>query len=441
MPAPATHPSLLRDRGLWTVVLLTAAIRAALIAVAITFCWDQWWLKHLLVDVSNWGKFLLQSERGMIPYVEFSVEYPVGAGLLYWLLRPVIFLEDFRRAVIAHAAVMTAVDLLNAGLLYKLIRDVRPDRARVLTLLFTLSFTALVLSPPRFDSIVVLFVLLGLLAHRQDRPLWATLFWSLGALVKWYPAVLIAVQELRALRVEGRKGQWLRSGLIFAGVTIAVNAPFVILSYALRGNLDAWAYPYRFHMQRPLYWDTLLGVGQLWLGPLSFEKYASLVSLVLLAAVLLARPAMSLEYKATLACIAGLVVNRVYSPQFHLWFYPLLLLGMAQEVGPAFRRLLATYVTLDVLNVIVYPITFAHTMLEVQTKPYAARLTGGLWTVLFSATIVVRTFCLIALARALFRSAVAERAGSLEATPASVVGAAAAGCAPPDPSSATAPRP
>jgi hypothetical protein len=381
----------------------TLAARAALAFAAFTWFADAAWLGHLLIDVSRWGHVLEQARRGLVPFVDFGIEYPVGAGLFYWLVGPLLRATDLRHLALTHAAVMAAVDGVTVALFHRLVWAASPRRALGLSLLFSLNLTALVLAPARFDSVAVSFVLLGCLAHRQGRPLRAACWWSLGSLVKWFPALLLAVQELRAYRVEGRRSQWLRSGLVLAGITLLANAPFLLLCWMHKGNLEAWLYSYRFHLRRPLYWDTLLGVLQLWLGPLPWERHAGLWSFALVAATLLLRPALRLEYKATLACLAGLLLNRVYSPQFHLWFYPLLLLGLADEPLPRMRRLLALFASLDVLNVLVYPVAFAHTLLLAPPRPGAA-LEGGGWLAAFSIAMVLRSLAQLALGAELLRS-------------------------------------
>jgi hypothetical protein len=207
------------------------------------------------------------------------------------------------------------------------------------------------------------------------------------------------VQEWRALVVKKRRWQWLGATAVFVAVNVGVNLPFVIQNLQRSGDLRMWAWPYEFHMRRPLYWDTVLGVGQIWLGELPFERHAGAWSLALMLLAIVIRPSMRLEAKAVLVCVAALVLNRVYSTQFHLWFYPFLLLEAADS-GPARRRaLLVAFGVLDVLNVVVYPLAFALSYGEMHGFwPLSARQYGGPGTVLFSVAIVARAAALVALA-------------------------------------------
>ena len=131
----------------------------------------------------------------------------------------------------------------------------------------------------------------------------------------------------------------------------------------------------------------------------------------MLAAVA-ARPRMGIEHKGVLVCLAAVFFNRIYSTQFNLWFYPFLLLGALGEDDRGLRRLLALFGVLDLLNVIVYPVSFAGAVEEMGGFfPCSAREAGGPWTEVFSAAIVLRTVVVAALALWLLRRPARPQAG------------------------------
>lgn len=390
---------------LLTALAIVLAARAVFLTLALGPFWRTHWMVHVITDVWSWLPFFRSAQAGGIPYVDFTKEYPVGAGLLYWAMSPFVEPADLRQTVFVHALFMLAGDLVMTALAFFVLRDVAPRFAVAGAVLLALNPTAFLLSPFRFEPWLMALALAGYACHLRGRPLWATFFWSVGCAFKWYPAFFIAAQEYRALAVQRRRWQWLGSALVFAAVLVAFNAPFVALALSRTGGLDPWLAPYRFHVERPLYWDTLLGVGQLWLGPLPVEKRASLWTLPLVLAALLARPRLGLEYKGTLMCLAAIFLNRIYSTQFHLWFAPLLLLGAVQETPERRRRIAASWAVLEALNVLVYPFSFAGAYREMGGfEPLAARLRGGPWTVVFSVAIALRTVALAALAALLLRA-------------------------------------
>lgn len=398
-------------RELAVALLATAAARAVVLYVGLCWLWDTAYVSHMVQDLRTWHDFFVWARAGLVPYVDFTKEYPVGAGLLYWMLVPFVDPENLRQTVLVHGLAMGAVDLVNVTVIYGLLRERNPSRALAFTLAFSLNVTALLLGPLRFESVLVLFTLLGYRAASRGRSLRAAAWWSLGFWVKWAPAFFLAAQEWKLWARARRRWHWAGAMAVFVGVAAALNGPFVAAAWR-HGGLALLAAPWRFHVTRPLYWDTLLGVGQLWLGPLPWERYGSVWTIGLVLLALFLRPALRLEYKGALLCLAAIVFNRIYSAQFHLWFYPLLLLGGITESVPRLRWLLALAATLDLLNFVVFPLSFALGLGEMGGFfPYAARDNGGAWTAIFSAAIVLRTVALVGLAVFLLRAPEGEGTG------------------------------
>jgi hypothetical protein len=319
-------------------------------------------------------------------------------------MSPFVDADDLRQTVLVHGVFMLAVDVLNTVLFFRIARAAHPALALTATLLFALNLTSLVMAPVRYEPFVTTFVLLGLTAHRQGRYHGATFWWAIGCGLKWYPAFFIAAQEYRLWRVDGRRAHWIRAGLVFALATALINAPFLIAAWR-EGTIANWLAPYLFHARRPLYWDTLLGVGQIWLGSLPWERYAGLWSLALMLIAIAVKPRMRLEAKGVLICLAAVFFNRIYSTQFNLWFYPLLILSALDGTERRHKALLGFLIVLDVLNVLVFPTTFTPAVAEMGGFfPFSARDGGGTWTIAFSAAIVLRALVIAALAAVLLRS-------------------------------------
>ena len=389
--------------GVWTALLVVAIVRAVTVLLLLTVFWPTPAASHLVQDIRTWRDFFAETQAGAIPYVNLTKEYPVLGGILYWLMSPFIQPDDLRQTIVVHAAFMGVADLLNTFLFYRLAREIVPRWAFAATLALGLNLTAIVTAPVRYESWIITFVLLGYAAHRRRRFWTAAALWSIGCGLKWYPAFFIAAQEWRLLVVERRRWHWLGAGVVFAAVTAALNLPFALLCLRETGSLTNWLAPYVFHVRRPLYWDTLLGVGQIWLGPLPWERYAGLWSLALMLAAVVVRPKMPIEYKGVLICLAAVFFNRIYSTQFNLWFYPFLILGALGDDPRRQRRLVLTFAVLDLLNVLIYPLSFAGAVAEMGGFfPGAARAAGG-WTIVFSAAIAVRTVVVAVLAILILR--------------------------------------
>jgi hypothetical protein len=387
-----------KDLGPWRATSVVALWKAMALGLLLTLFWDAAWVSHLVQDIRTWRGFFLSTQAGLVPYVDITKEYPVLGGALYWAMSPFVDPEDLRQTVLVHGLFMLAADLVNTVLFYRLAHGILPSLALPATLLFGLNLTSLVTGPVRYEPWVTTFALLGLASHRRGRYERATFWWAVGCGLKWYPAFFVAAQEYRLWRVEGRRTHWVRAALVFAAATAAINAPFLIAAWR-EGTISNWLAPYLFHARRPLYWDTVLGVGQIWLGPLPWERQAGLWSLALMLAAVVVKPAMPLEAKGVLVCLAAVVFNRIYSTQFNLWFYPLLILYALGTSEARRTSLLLLMVLLDFLNVMVFPTTFTPAVAEMDGFfPFAGRNAGGPWTVAFSCAILARALVVVALA-------------------------------------------
>ncbi|HUG53120.1 MAG TPA: hypothetical protein VMR21_05945, partial [Vicinamibacteria bacterium] len=90
-----------------------------------------------------------------------------------------------------------------------------------------------------------------------------------------------------------------------------------------------------------------------------------------------------------------------------------LILGvLADEDHRRRARVAAAFALLDVLNVLVYPLSFAGAVEEMGGFfPGAAREGGGAWTMVFSASIAARTVVVAVLAALLSRRASGGESG------------------------------
>ena len=391
------------NRGLLKAVAGTFVVKVVALASMLTVFQPTYWLNHLVLDVFTWRGFFADARRGLVPSVDMAREYPVLAGVLYWLMSPWMDPDQGMAMLVVHGSVMLAADLAAAGLAWACFRVVAPAHAVAATLALALNLTSLTHAPFRFESVLMLFVLAGWRAHLTGRPGRAALWWSIGTWVKWFPALLVALSTMPA---RGERGRVRRALLVFAAVAVAANAPFLAAAWIRHGDVERWLYPYWFHTHRPLYWDTLYGVWQLWIGPVPWPRLGSIVSLALVAAALLARPRAALEAKAVLVCLAALPLNTFYSSQFHLWFYPFLIAVVLREPDRRnARALAAAAVLLDVVSTAVYPFALAYAYTELGGFALGAGAArGGPWTAAFTVAVSLRVLAAAALAALVWRA-------------------------------------
>lgn len=181
--------------------------------------------------------------EGAVPYRDFTVEYPPGAAILFWLAGalPGAYALGFSVLMLACHLATLAAGLAVAD-------HLRLGRAR--TWLVAAGVVALPLMlgslvQTRFDlalSAILGWTLWAALTRRW-RLMW--LLVGLGVLVKLIPLALVPLLLVRHVRATGT-GAALRGALLSAGVVVAGLAPIAIVAP------DGLTALLTYHLERPL---------------------------------------------------------------------------------------------------------------------------------------------------------------------------------------------
>ena len=175
-----------------------------------------------------------------VPYFDYAVEYPVGMGLLIWLINVVN--RDVMSYFYATAAVMIACGLLTVWLGSRFAGS---------------NMWLLALSPAlplyvvlNWDLAGIVMTVAALLLLRRGRDGWGGFALSAAVWTKFFPIVLVPLVVIdRVLR-----GRW-RDAAMFGGVfvisSVAINAPFAVERAASGWGLrESWLFFFHFNRQR-----------------------------------------------------------------------------------------------------------------------------------------------------------------------------------------------
>ena len=292
-------------------------------------------------------------DRGLVPYLDSPVEYPVLTGGFESAAATIARgYDDLAHSVpllptvppVESYDVVTCLLLSVCGLLVT--RAVvgcsgrRPwDGALVglSPLLFVQAFT-------NWDLFAVALASLGLWAWARRRPALAGVLLGLGVAAKLYPLVLLGALFLLCLRA-GRLRAWARCAAAAAAAWLVVDLPVVVLAPA------NWGRFFQLNSSRPADPDTLWNLllhadDRLLDGPLAAGQTPTVLNAVVAGCLVLAvagaawltlrapvRPRVG--QLAFLLVAAFLLVNKVWSPQYSLWLLPLAVLAR-----PRWRSLL-----------------------------------------------------------------------------------------------------
>ncbi|WP_449065762.1 glycosyltransferase family 87 protein [Planomonospora algeriensis] len=268
--------------------------------------------------------------EGMVPYVDFPVEYPVGIGAI---------MEFFRRIIPGDAnttaagtvfydltVILMAVCLVVGVLLMAALAG--PAR-RWDALWYALAPALILTAYINWDLAANALALGALLAWAKRRQWLAGVLLGLAIATKFYPLMFLGPLFLLAWRT-GRWKPFLQTVGGTAGAWLAVNVPVMLFAF------EGWKRFYVFSEERPADWGSLwyffnqkqwpiLGDADRLdtLGVLSLAAFCAAIAVLTLTA----RERPRLMQLCFLTLAAFMLTNKVWSPQYVLWLIPFAVLA------------------------------------------------------------------------------------------------------------------
>lgn len=261
-----------------------------------------------------------------VPFFGYRVEYPVGMGVLIWLI-------NFVNSGVMPYLYATAAVMIVSGLLVIWLGH-RFEGANMW--LLALSPTLPLYVVLNWDMFSIFLTVAALLLFRRNRDGWGGVLLAAAVWTKFFPIVLVPLVLLDRVL----KQRWRDAALIggtFGVASVLINAPFAIERGP--GGLqlrESWRFFFAFNQQRPRevnFWNFFDGLG------LTLQQINSLSAVLLGAGIALIMLLMfgsfqrgggrtyDLLLPASLAAIGWFFfINKVYSPQYSLWLVALLAL-------------------------------------------------------------------------------------------------------------------
>ncbi|WP_445148024.1 hypothetical protein [Baekduia sp. Peel2402] len=283
-------------------------------------------------------------DAGLVPYKNFTVEYPPGALVPMWIAGG----DDTKLAVLMVLCALVcqrAAWAMGGALSGWLMVLIAPVAGALVRTHFDLLPTALAMAG------------LALVATRTPRRgglELAFLLFALGTMTKLWPAVIAAVACVW-LHGRGERRAAYRCGALFAILCLGIGAPFV----AVGGFPDKMI---QFHLDRPVQIEStaatvleIVGGSQVTGDPIRHDRFksngldggasdavAALSTLALLASALAIlwlvwrRPGRdALVFAALAVTLAFVCFSKVLSPQYVVWFLPFAAVTAAYPVRDA----------------------------------------------------------------------------------------------------------
>jgi uncharacterized membrane protein len=177
----------------------------------------------------------------LIPYYQFTFEYPVLIGFLVYLASSIrLYVPDFSIAMNLYVLVMDAVLYIFAvGTIIVVYRmtDLLGVEKRRIWKAFLIAPSFLIFTVYNWDIIAVFFVTLSIYYYLKGSKAKSALSLGLGISAKLYPCMLIPVYMLEEGNWRGR----LRALLSPLAVFMILNLPFILV------NFSGWFETWKFH--------------------------------------------------------------------------------------------------------------------------------------------------------------------------------------------------
>ncbi|WP_155369220.1 glycosyltransferase family 87 protein [Catellatospora vulcania] len=280
--------------------------------------------------------------EGLVPYLEYPVEYPVLTGAFMGALGlPIHALGEKNSAIPqatlfydTNAFVLSLFAIASVAMILSLRRRRPWDAA-----LFALSPVLLVTATVNWDMLAIVLAVAGIWLWAKKYPAAAGVMLGLGMAAKLWPAFLFLPILIVALR--SRQYAALVNS-VAAGVIawLVVNVPVMLI------NFENWRRFLDLNSERIIDWGTSWYVARHF-DPFGLELWGDVptvtnvsLGLFVLGCVGLLVFGLRVKTPPRLAQLAFLVVaiflitNKVWSQQFTLWLLPLLVL--ARPKWPAF---------------------------------------------------------------------------------------------------------
>jgi len=328
-------------------------------------------------DVGRYHDFVRNMQDGQLPYRDFYMEYPPGSIAAF--LAPLLLHAVAGYNLAFKFTVATAgIGVVSAGAV--VLRLLRADPLRTFSTYAVIAASPVALGAVvlnRYDLWPALIMVAALAAVLDGRDRIGFGLLALGCVVKIYPAVALPVILIHVARTRGREAV-VRAVKSFAIVFVICVAPFALLSPGGLGY-SVYTQTIRQLQLESLAASILLGAdaigaysasivpgkpGSLDLGgtlPNVLGVLTTLLLVAALAAVVLAywradESADTLILGVVASITAFIAFSKVISPQFLVWFVPLVPL-IARRVGLiASTLLLGAFVATQIEVVYEHPL-------------------------------------------------------------------------------------
>jgi hypothetical protein len=350
---PATERSHYREiPDKISLILVLLVITQIMCLFTITNNVDQ-----LHFDTSLYEKYGGYLVKGDIPYADFFVEYPQ----LFFIPVIIASLPSFFSLDAFYPVFIVLMIILDIGILllvYHITQEVFGRvRAYLCSLLYVTAFSPAVFTFLTYDIFPTFLMVLSLAFFIGKKESRAWIIATLGGLAKWFPFLLLPFYTIHEVknRIDGKL---LMREIILSVLTVfLVTVPFLLL------NIPLFMRTYTAHLSRPAHANSLIfyldAICRQFFNMEFFDKIS--IALFLFCVSILAcwyyfrggKDPITLLYVIFFSIFIFVVLNKVYSAQYLVWFTPFLAIFLSNSL----REIILFYI-IQLICILEYPLLF-----------------------------------------------------------------------------------
>ena len=298
-------------------------------------------------DLTVYFGYLENMRLGMMPYSDFSIEYP-QLFLLFTLPQYALacLFGNVELFYIIFIISTIVIYYFTVVLIYKISELIWNNEKRAYTsaLLFSTSIACIYFATNKYDIFPVFLMLWSLyMVMSRGEHTKGYIIATIGVLTKWFNAVVMPLYIVRGIKDRESYGKLIKYVAASAGVLLLCVVPFIIM------NFDVFCATYTFHFGRGALTHSLPYMVQFYTGfsPDLFNVIFIGVFIFLLYKYYKSENTnYNLLKYVTLSVMLFVFCNKIFSPQYILWFAPFLALLLVNNKKEIFIYYLAQAVVL-----------------------------------------------------------------------------------------------
>lgn len=298
-----------------------------------------------LFDITIYLNYAASIANGQLPYLDFSIEYPILFLIPALVPLPFALLtQDPWTYIHVYQLFMVCIDILIAIIVYLIALEIAGrDRAFFAGALYASAFSAAYFVITKYDAFPTLFLMLGLMLTIYGLQKGGYISIILGFFTKVFPA--IALPYTLMYNAEKTSFRESTTSLLKCAIPIALLllvVPLFLSPGSISAYISATGGGLSVYVNTPTYTiHALLSIIGLHISPevISYGMYAlmilTILSLLTIAYIRKIESNKNLLLFTFLTIFATIFFSKFYSPQYIVWLTPFLALFLAAHFKEA----------------------------------------------------------------------------------------------------------